>query len=88
MTVRLSGLPGSFAQRETGLFGSASMMVKGDKRFVFTAARHAQRAADYLHALQPGQQADAEQERAGYRPPLAGGAVTSARRAYSVAAPR
>jgi antirestriction protein ArdC len=27
--------------------------LKGDKRFIFTAASHAQRAADYLHGLQP-----------------------------------
>ena len=34
--------------------------LKNDKRFIFTAASHAQRAADYLHGLQH----DAEQERA------------------------
>jgi antirestriction protein ArdC len=28
-------------------------VLKSDKRFVFTAAGHAQRAADYLHGLQP-----------------------------------
>jgi antirestriction protein ArdC len=28
-------------------------VLKGDKRFIFTAASHAQRAADYLHGLQP-----------------------------------
>ena len=28
-------------------------VMKGDKRFIFTAASHAQRAADYLHGLQP-----------------------------------
>lgn len=33
-------------------------VLKGDKRFIFTAASHAQRAADYLHGLQPGQAAD------------------------------
>ena len=27
-------------------------VLKGDKRFVFSAASHAQRAADYLHGLQ------------------------------------
>jgi antirestriction protein ArdC len=38
-------------------------VLKGDKRFIFTAAGHAQRAADYLHGLQP--KADTtEQERA------------------------
>jgi antirestriction protein ArdC len=29
--------------------------LKDDKRLIFTAAAHAQRAADYLHGLQPGQ---------------------------------
>lgn len=28
-------------------------VLKGDKRFIFTAAAHAQRALDYLHGLQP-----------------------------------
>jgi antirestriction protein ArdC len=28
-------------------------VLKGDKRFIFTAASHAQRSVDYLHALQP-----------------------------------
>ena len=41
-------------------------VLKGDKRFVFSAASHAQRAADYLHALQlkASTETDAEQERA------------------------
>jgi antirestriction protein ArdC len=40
-------------------------VLKDDKRFVFSAASHAQRAADYLHGLQPRQaSADAEEERA------------------------
>ena len=30
-------------------------VLKGDKRFVFSAASHAQRAVDYLHSLQPCQ---------------------------------
>jgi antirestriction protein ArdC len=30
-------------------------VLKDDKRAVFTAASHAQRAADFLHGLQPGQ---------------------------------
>ena len=29
-------------------------VLKGDKRFIFSAAAHAQRAADFLHSLQPG----------------------------------
>jgi antirestriction protein ArdC len=36
-------------------------VLKMDKRFIFSAAAHAQRAADYLHALQPRQ---IEEERA------------------------
>jgi antirestriction protein ArdC len=28
-------------------------VLKNDKRFIFTAAGHAQRAVDYLHGLQP-----------------------------------
>jgi antirestriction protein ArdC len=40
-------------------------VLKNDKRFIFTAAGHAQRAADYLHGLQPSaSNADHEQERA------------------------
>ena len=35
-------------------------MLKGDKRFVFSAASHAQRAVDYLHSLQPGQTQEGE----------------------------
>jgi antirestriction protein ArdC len=39
--------------------------LKDDKRLIFSAAAHAQRAADYLHSLQPGQQSGAiEEERA------------------------
>jgi antirestriction protein ArdC len=37
--------------------------LKDDKRLIFTAAAHAQRAADYLHSLQPGQ-TEAQQGRA------------------------
>lgn len=36
--------------------GSWLEALKGDKRFIFTAAAHAQRAADYLHGLQQPQQ--------------------------------
>jgi antirestriction protein ArdC len=41
--------------------------LRDDKRLIFTAAAHAQRAADYLHSLQPQQtqeQATQEQEQA------------------------
>ena len=33
--------------------GAWLKVLKGDKRFVFTAAGHAQKACDYLHGLQP-----------------------------------
>ena len=33
-------------------------VLKHDKRFIFQAAAHAQRAVDYLHSLQPGAVAD------------------------------
>jgi antirestriction protein ArdC len=43
-------------------------VLQGDKRFIFAAAAHAQRAVDYLHGLQPhpsaAADADIEQERA------------------------
>ena len=32
--------------------------LKDDKRLIFSAAAHAQRAADYLHSLQPAQAAE------------------------------
>lgn len=38
-------------------------VLKGDKRFIVSAASHAQRAADYLHSLQP-QQSEGETDRA------------------------
>jgi antirestriction protein ArdC len=38
-------------------------VLKGDKRFIFSAASHAQRAADCLHSLQRKEQSD-DQERA------------------------
>jgi antirestriction protein ArdC len=34
-------------------------VLRNDKRAVFTAAAHAQRAADYLHQLQPSEAAHA-----------------------------
>ena len=40
--------------------GSWLEALKGDKRFIFTAAAHAQRAADYLHGLQQPQQIEEE----------------------------
>jgi antirestriction protein ArdC len=37
-------------------------VLKGDKRFTFTAAGHAQRAADFLHGLQPNAAVEAKEE--------------------------
>jgi antirestriction protein ArdC len=34
-------------------------VLKDDKRAIFSAAAHAQRAADYLNGLQPGAQQEA-----------------------------
>ena len=39
-------------------------VLHDDKRLIFTAAAHAQRAADYLHSLQPRQQSELIEERA------------------------
>jgi antirestriction protein ArdC len=38
--------------------------LRDDKRLIFTAAAHAQRAADYLHGLQPQTDAEPVDERA------------------------
>ena len=38
-------------------------VLKDDKRAIFTAASHAQKAADYLHGLQPTSAGDSEEER-------------------------
>jgi antirestriction protein ArdC len=38
--------------------------LKGDKRLIFTAAAHAQRAVDYLHSLQSKSETNPEAERA------------------------
>jgi antirestriction protein ArdC len=36
-------------------WGDGGYAKEEDKRVIFTAAAHAQRAADYLHSLQPKQ---------------------------------
>ena len=43
-------------------------VLKGDKRFVFTAAAQAQRAADYLHSLQSTQEAQQNAAIRSYEP--------------------
>ena len=42
-----------------GYLASWLTVLKNDKRAIFTAAAHAQRAAEYLHGLQPVQQEQA-----------------------------
>jgi antirestriction protein ArdC len=37
-------------------------VLKGDKRFIFSAASHAQRAADYLHNLQTREAQNTQKE--------------------------
>jgi antirestriction protein ArdC len=39
-------------------------VLKGDKRFIFSAASHAQRAADYLHSLQRRDASDTDEKAA------------------------
>src|SRR5947209_7093817 len=39
----------------SGYIASWLSVLRNDKRFIFSAAAHAQRAADYLHGLQPKQ---------------------------------
>jgi antirestriction protein ArdC len=39
-------------------------VLKGDKRFIFSAASHAQRAADYLHSLQRREVSDIDEKAA------------------------
>ena len=47
------GLTLEIRDDHSAYIGSWLKVFKNDKRAVFTAAGHAQRAADYLHALQP-----------------------------------
>ncbi len=42
--------------------GNWLQVLKNDKRAIFTAAAHAQRAADYLHGLQPTPEQHLESE--------------------------
>jgi antirestriction protein ArdC len=41
------------ATRDAAYIASWLKVLKDDKRAIFTAASHAQKAADYLHGLQP-----------------------------------
>jgi len=55
-------------QEEQTRCSSCLKALQDDKRLIFTAAAHAQRAADYLHSLQPavqsGRQSEPIEERA------------------------
>jgi antirestriction protein ArdC len=46
-------------QEHASYLDSWLKVLKGDKRAIFTAASHAQRAADFLHGLQPTAKAEA-----------------------------
>jgi antirestriction protein ArdC len=47
------GLVPETREDHAAYIGSWLKVLKGDKRAIFTAASHAQRAVDYLHSLQP-----------------------------------
>lgn len=47
------GLTPEVREDHAAYIGNWLQVVKNDKRAIFTAAAHAQRAADYLHGLQP-----------------------------------
>ena len=49
------GITPEVRQDHAAYIASWLSALKGDKRFVFSAASHAQRAVDYLHSLQPRQ---------------------------------
>ena len=50
------GITPEVRQDHAAYIGSWLKVLKDDKRLIFAAASHAQRAADYLHSLQPRQQ--------------------------------
>ena len=50
------GLTPSPREEHAAYIASWLKALKNDKRAIFTAAAHAQRAADYLHGLQPTMQ--------------------------------
>jgi antirestriction protein ArdC len=49
------GLTPEVRDDHASYFASWLTVLKNDKRAIFSAAAHAQRAADYLHGLQSGQ---------------------------------
>jgi len=53
------GLSPEVRADHAGYIASWIKVLKDDKRAIFTAASHAQRAADFLNALQPSQEAEA-----------------------------
>jgi len=53
------GLSQEVRADHAGYIASWIKVLKDDKRAIFTAASHAQRAADFLNALQPSQEAEA-----------------------------
>ena len=51
------GLAPEVREDHSAYIASWLSVLKNDKRAIFTAAAHAQRAADFLHAKQPTQTA-------------------------------
>lgn len=54
------GITPEVREDHAAYIGSWLKVLKDDKRFIFSAASHAQRAADYLHSLQPQPQEHAD----------------------------
>lgn len=56
------GITPEVREDHAAYIGSWLKVLKNDKRAIFSAAAHAQRAADYLHSLQPEPSPEAEAE--------------------------
>ncbi len=57
------GITPEVREDHAAYIGSWLKVLKGDKRFIFSAASHAQRAADLLHGMQPKTETVPEEER-------------------------
>jgi antirestriction protein ArdC len=53
------GITPDIHEDDAACLGQGLAVLKEDKRAIFSAAAHAQRAADFLNGLQPPQQDDA-----------------------------
>ena len=56
----INGVTQLASRGETGTSERRPTVLKEDKRAIFSAAAHAQRAGDFLNSLQPQQQAEEE----------------------------